>query len=157
MLSSMFHYSRGEYNEYATKMKTKHVMVLFDILYFTLLLLLCYIYSSIVNTSHTVLGDMQNFFLKHVSITRHAVPFYMLEHTNIQITPTLLMCFCFEIKGEGLWPGWNWRHGKLFTQRPSWNKRILRKIQCVLIKSTVTCIQDQRVKYISLSLSLSLF
>ena len=42
-------------------------------------------------------------------------------------------------------PGWNCSHGKLFTQRPGWNKRNLRKIQYVLIKSPVTYIQDERV------------
>ena len=77
--------------------------------------------------------------------TRSSRPGWNTEHTN-----SLLMWqwhyFSFEVTRESLWPGWNCRHGKLFTQRPGWNKRILRKIQCVLIKSPVTCIQDQRVR-----------
>ena len=107
------------------------------------------IYSCVFNTSHTVLGDMPNFYEKPVCITRHAIPFYERPGCNTGHTNSLLMWqwhhYCFEVTREGLRPGCNCRHGKLFTQRPSWNKRILRKIQCVLIKSPVTCIQDQRV------------
>ena len=106
-------------------------------------------YSSVCNTSHTVLGDMPNFYQKLVCITRHAIQFYQRPGWNTEHTNSLLMWqwhhFCFEVTREGLRPGWNCRHGKLFTQRPGWNKRILRKIQCVLIKSPVTCIQDERV------------
>jgi len=32
-------------------------------------------YSFLFNTSHVVLGDMPDFFQKHVWITRHAIPF----------------------------------------------------------------------------------
>ena len=53
--------------------------------------------------------------------------------------------FCFEVKRESLRQDWYCKHGKLFTQRPGWNKRICRKIQDVLNKSPVTCIQDERV------------
>ena len=106
-------------------------------------------YSCVLNTSHTVLGDMPDFYQKLVCITRHVIQFYQRPGWNTEHTNSLLMWqwhhFCFEVTREGLRPGWNCRHGKLFTQRPGWNKRILRKIQCVLIKSPVTCIQDQRV------------
>ena len=106
-------------------------------------------YPCVLNTSHTVLGDMPDFYQKLVCITRHVIQFYQRPGWNTEHTNSLLMWqwhhFCFEVTREGLRPGWNCRHGKLFTQRPGWNKRILRKIQCVLIKSPVTCIQDQRV------------
>ena len=29
---------------------------------------------------------------------------------------------CSEVTRDGLRPGWNCRHGNLFTQRPGWNK-----------------------------------
>ena len=92
---------------------------------------------------------MPDFYQKLVCITRHVIQFYQRPGWNTEHTNSLLMWqwhhFCFEVTREGLRPGWNCRHGKLFTQRPGWNKRILRKIQCVLIKSPVTCIQDERV------------
>ena len=106
-------------------------------------------YSRVFNTSHTVLGDMPNFYQKLVCITRHAIPFYRRPGWNTEHTNSLFMWqwhhFCFEVTREGLRPGWNCRHGKLFTQRPGWNKRIWGKIWCVLNKSPVTCIQDERV------------
>ena len=109
-------------------------------------------YSCVFNTSHTVLGDMPDFYQKLVCITRHVIQFYQRPGWNTEHTNSLLMWqwhhFCFEVTRKVLRPGWNCRHGKLFTQRPGWNKRILRKIQCVLIKSPVTCIQDERVIYI---------
>ena len=33
------------------------------------------LYSFLFNTSHVVLGDMPDFFQKHVWITRHGIPF----------------------------------------------------------------------------------
>ena len=112
-------------------------------------------YSCVLNTSHTVLGDMPDFYQKLVCITRHVIQFYQRPGWNTEHTNSLLMWqwhhFCFEVTREGLRPGWNCRHGKLFTQRPGWNKRILRKIQSVLIKSPVTCIQDERVIFFSRS------
>ena len=33
------------------------------------------IYSFLFDTSHVALGDMPDFFQKHVWITRHAIPF----------------------------------------------------------------------------------
>ena len=97
------------------------------------------VYSCVLNTNHTVLGDMPDFYQKLVCITRHVIQFYQRPGWNTEHTNSLLMWqwhhFCFEVTREGLRPGWNCRHGKLFTQRPGWNKRILRKIQCVLNKS----------------------
>ena len=83
----------------------------------------------------TVLRYMPNFYQKLVCITRHAIPFYQrqgwnTEHTNsFDVTMTF---FFFEVPREGLRPGWNCRHGKLFTQRPGWSKGIWGKFQCVL-------------------------
>ena len=92
---------------------------------------------------------MPNFYQKLVCITRHAIQFHQRPGWNTEHTNCLLMWqlhhFCFEVTREGLRPGWNCRHGKLFTQRPGWNKRILGKIYCVLNKSPVTFIKDERV------------
>ena len=103
-------------------------------------------YSCVFNTSHTVLGDMPNFYEKPVCITRHAIPFYERPGCNTEHTNSLLMWqwhhYCFEVTREGLRPGCNSRHGTLFTQRPGWNKRIWGKIQWVLNRSPATCIQD---------------
>ena len=103
-------------------------------------------YSCVFNTSHTVLGDMPNFYENPVCITRHAIPFYERPGCNTEHTNSLLMWqwhhYCFEVTREGLRPGCNSRHGTLFTQRPGWNKRIWGKIQWVLNRSPVTCIQD---------------
>ena len=104
------------------------------------------IYSCVFNTSHTVLGDMPNFYEKPVCITRHAIPFYERPGCNTEHTNSLLMWqwhhYCFEVTREGLRPGCNSRHGTLFTKRPGWNKRIWGEIQWVLNRSPVTCIQD---------------
>ena len=106
----------------------------------------CCSYSCVLNTSHTVLGDMPNFYENPVCITRHAIPFYERPGCNTEHTNSLLMWqwhhYCFEVTREGLRPGCNSRHGTLFTQRPGWNKRIWGKIQWVLNRSPVTCIQD---------------
>ena len=103
-------------------------------------------YSCVFNTSHTVLGDMPNFYEKPVCITRHAIPFYERPGCNTEHTNSLLMWqwhhYCFEVTREGLRPGCNSRHGTLFTQRPGWNKRIWGEIQWVLNRNPVTCIQD---------------
>ena len=92
---------------------------------------------------------MPNFYQKLVCIKRHAIQFHRRPGWNTEHTNSLLMWqwhhFCFAVTREGLRPGWNCRHGKLFTQRPGWNKRIWGKIRCVLNKSPVTCIQDERV------------
>ena len=51
-----------------------------------------------------------------------------------------------SFKQENLRPAWHCTDiSNFYWTRPGWNKNILRKIQCVLIKSPVTCIQDQRV------------
>ena len=49
-----------------------------------------YRYSCIFNTSHTLLGDMPNFYKKLVCITRHAIPLYQrpgwkTENTNSEL------------------------------------------------------------------------
>ena len=88
-------------------------------------------YSCVLNTSHTVLGDMPDFYQKLVCITRHVIQFYQRPGWNTEHTNSLVMWqwhhFCFEVTREGLRPGWNCRHGKLFTQRPGWNKLDLKE------------------------------
>ena len=105
-----------------------------------------HIYSCVFHTSHTVLGDMPNFYEKPVCITRHAIPFYERPGCNTEHTNSLLMWqwhhYCFEVTRKDFRPGCNSRHGILFTQRPGCNKRIWGKILWVFIRSPVTCIQD---------------
>ena len=109
-------------------------------------------YFCVFNTSHTVLGDMLNFCQKLVCITtykaRHTI-LSKISWNTTGYTNSLLMWqlhhFCFKVRRESLRPGWIYRHGKLFTQRPGWNKRIWGKILCVLNKSPATSIQDERV------------
>ena len=48
-------------------------------------------YSLLLNASHFVLGDMLNFFLKHVCITRHAIPFSQRPGWNIS-SATIFRC-----------------------------------------------------------------
>ena len=55
----------------------------------------------------------------------------------------------FGLQNTGFRPGRNCRHEIFFTQWPGWNKRISVKTQCVLNKSPMTCIQDERVVDIS--------
>ena len=90
-------------------------------------------YSCVFNTSHTVLGDMPNFYEKPVCITRHAIPFYERPGCNTEHTNSLLMWqwhhYCFEVTREGLRPGCNSSHETLSTQRPGCNKRIWGEIQ----------------------------
>ena len=106
-------------------------------------------YSCIFSTSHCI--------RRHAKLLSETCLYYKTYHTilsktrleyrtqQLSIDVTMTSFYYFEVTMEGLSSGWKCRHGKLFTQRPGWNKRILRKIQCVLIKSPVTCIQDQRV------------
>ena len=126
-----------------------HFLIYFCNLHHNKCICICFfksVYSCVFNTSHTVLGDMPNFYEKPVCITRHAIPFYERPGCNTEHTNSLLMWqwhhYCFEVTREGLRPGCNSRHGTLFTQRPGWNKRIWGKIQWVLNRSPVTCIQD---------------
>ena len=103
-------------------------------------------YSCVLNTSHTILGDIPDFYHKLVCITRHIIQFYQRPGWNTEHINSLLMWqwhhYYFEVTREGLRPGCNSRYGILFTQRPGWNKRIWGKIQWVLNRSPVTCIQD---------------
>ena len=89
------------------------------------------VYSCVFNTSHTVLGDKPK-KQKPVCITRHAIPIYQRPGWNTEHITYRLMWqrhhFCFKQKkvspgtsGFNFHPGWNCRHGKLFTQRLGWN------------------------------------
>ena len=48
-------------------------------------------YSCVLNTSHTVLGDMPDFYQKLVCITRHVIQFYQRPGWNTEHTNSLLM------------------------------------------------------------------
>ena len=104
-------------------------------------------YPCVCNTSNTVLGDMPLLETCLYYKTCHTiVPKTRLEYRTHQFSIDVTMTSLLLRSNKGRFmTGWNCRHGKLFTQRPGWNKRILGKIQCVLNKSPVTCIQDKRV------------
>ena len=90
---------------------------------------------------------MSHCIRRHTKFLSGTCLYYKTCHTNLsktrleyKNTPTLLtMTKKFALKSQGeVWPGWNCRHGKLFTERLGWNKMIWRNILNVLNMSPVT-------------------
>ena len=92
--------------------------------------------GCVSNTSHTVLGYVPNFYWKLVCITTKKQ--IIKAQVGIQKKTTHYWCendiiFFFEVKREGFRPGWNCRHGKLFTQRLQYDISLLSGAARVII------------------------